>query len=358
MVDELVFHLGDCKTGSTSIQFALSKKLVSSPAADICYETRMNHIPLAKTLTQPNGKSLRDKRFSHLRTVLEQSDARFGVVSAEHFEFVDPVRLKAALDAHLPEYDDRMRLIAYVRPHASRLLSAFSERTKRGTNTSSLEDFAEEFSKRPLLYYAPRFEKWRSVFGDRFSVRLFQRDRLTEGDVVRDFLGFVFGETPYELGDVRTQNESLSVQDIAMMRELAMHSSGLGLNTSEELKSFGWFVAEFLANEPHPQAERPRLHRALAERVAEYYREDAAQMDREFFDGTPLSDALDASIGKAAEAPQSFDASDHFRPEEMRNIRVWASLLSRIVSSDTAHFNWAVRRPDVRDPHPPRYKAK
>lgn len=357
MVDELVFHLGDCKTGTTSIQGVLAARAWTARCGDIAYPARFNHIPLAKTLSVPKERPHEADRFARLREALDGSAAAHGVVSAEHFEFVDPEQVQAAIQRHLPGYADRLRLVAYVRPHADRFLSTFAERSKKGVYDGTPEQFHAELVEKQLLFYAPRFEKWRALFGDRFTLRPFIRDRLYRGDVVQDFFRYLFGSEDFEITRDSDRNESLSVEDIAMMRaihrRIRRRSKGLG----PAQQAFGWYMSNFLGATPNPGGTKPRLHRSLAETLVETYRADAAALDAEFFEGTPMSDALEAAPGKSVEEVQSFDLKDHFGPAERRRVRVWADFLQRMMSADPEHFMWAVRDPDQRAPQPPRARA-
>jgi len=354
MVGELVFHLGDCKTGTTSIQAVLAGRAWRADRGEITYPTRFNHIPLAKTLSVPKERPLEEKRFTKAREALDASDAAYGVISAEHFEFVDPEKVHAAIHRHLPDYVDRLRLVAYVRPHADRFLSTFAERSKKGVFGGSLEEFHAESAQAGLLVYAPRFEKWRALFGDRFTLRPFIRDQLYRGDVVQDFFHYLFGSEGFEITRETDRNESLSVEDIAMMRaihrRIRRQSKGLG----PAQQAFGWYMSNFLGATPSPGGTKPRLHRALAERIVETYRADAEALDAEFFEGTPMADALAAAPGKAVDAAQSFELKDYFGPAERRRVRVWADFVLRLMESDPEHFMWAVRDADQRPPQPPR----
>ncbi|MFT7595545.1 MAG: hypothetical protein ACI8R4_002874, partial [Paracoccaceae bacterium] len=51
MINELIIHLGDTKTGSTSIQRALVNKACKSPGVSIEYPTANNHTALVNTLS-------------------------------------------------------------------------------------------------------------------------------------------------------------------------------------------------------------------------------------------------------------------------------------------------------------------
>lgn len=356
MVGEIVFHLGDRKTGSTSIQSVLAKRNWSFPAGDIVYPAKFNHIPLAKALSAPGEKRFAVDRFARVREAFEASDAAHGVISAEDFEYVDPQAVQDAIRRHLPDYVDRVRLVAYVRPHADRLLSAFAERSKKGVFQGSLEAFHDEILQSGMLHYAPRFAKWRTVFGDRFTLRPFVRDALYRSDVVWDFFRYLLGSEAFEITGPTRQNESLSVEDIAMMRAIHTQIRKLTKEQKPAQQAFGWYMSNFLGAAPAKEGTKPALHRALAEQVAEAYRADAAELDAGFFDGTPISDALAAAPAKAVAEPQSFRAVDHFRPAERRHFRIWAQFLLRLIEADPEHFAWAVRDPGQRAALPPAHR--
>lgn len=355
MVDDIVFHLGDCKTGTTSVQGVLASGSWSAPGNAIVYPARFNHIPLAKTLSVPAEKPKEAARFAAVREAFAKSDATHGVISAEHFEFVNPDELARAIETHLGAYAGRIRLVAYVRPHADRLVSTFAERAKKGLFMGSLEDMHESLAADRLLFYTPRFQRWRSLFGDAFTLRPFVRDRLWQGDVVQDFFKYVMGEGEFEITRPTDRNESLSVQDIAMMRAVhaMIRKRHRGQKMRQTQQALGWYMADLLGQAPLKKGTKPRLHRDLVARVVDAYAEDAAALDAAFFDGAPLSRALASAAEKAVELPQSYDAKEYFTPAERRQFRVWTKLLMRVMEADPDHFAWAVRPPSQRAPHPP-----
>lgn len=358
MVNEIVFHLGDCKTGTTSVQSVLAGGGWISPqgvqGGDILYPARVNHIPLAKTLSVAAERPHEAVRFARLRAAFEASAAPLGVVSAEHFEFVDPAALRAAIERHLPDYAGRIRLIAYVRPHADRLVSTFAERTKKGLFAKSLKAMHAQLIEDRLLFYTPRFEKWRALFGEAFTLRPFLRERLYQADVVADFFHFLFRGAPAGLRAQGARNESLSVEDIAMLRAIHAQIRRRGTAQRPAQQALGWYLSDLLAAAPGTGGTRPRLHRALARQVAECYRADAAALDAAFFDGTPMSDALAAAPDKAVERAQSFAPADHYGAADLRRFAALADLFSRMIAADPEHFMWALRPPEQRVPRKPR----
>lgn len=349
MVEELVFHLGDRKTGTTSIQSILAAEAWEAAGESICYTARFNHNPLANKLQQ-NANDLK-QQFVRIRQQLSKSAAKIGVISAEDFEIVDPEVLRDALKKYMPKMLGQIRLIVYVRPHADRLVSTFAERSKKGLFMQSLSAMHDRTEESGMLYYAPRLRKWREVFGDRYEVRPFVRSELLNGDVVQDFFSFALGTSDFKITQPTQANESLSVEDISMMRLL--HQTFRNDQTSsmvDQRKAFGWYMSEHLGRIPSVGGTKLRMHKALAKKVAKTYREDAEILDREFFGRPVFVPALEAAPSKAIDEPQSLRAEDHFSPEDIRRYQAFASILQHLMASDPQHFNWALRPEEQRRP--------
>ena len=250
MINELIIHMGDTKTGSTSIQRVLSHEMWNAPDRSIVYPALSNHNGLAMTLTQKRAFDKRPVRFERLYEKFTTSDAEFGIISAEHFQFVDPRVFDEAVRTFWPDLSERMRLVAYVRPHASKILSAFAERVKLGLS-DSLEQFIDTTAERSLFDYAPRFESWREVFGERFTLRPFIREQLHKGDAVQDFFRFVFGDEEFHIAGEAEANSSLSLSQLAVMRDLHEHMRsrmprGNAPRIREVREAIGRLVAEHL----------------------------------------------------------------------------------------------------------------
>jgi hypothetical protein len=350
VVGELVIHLGDCKTGTTSIQATLAKRLWRADGQDIAYNVPFNHIPLAKSLTE--GGLERIRRCQREAMGLGNSDAPFGVISAEHFEFVDPARLQEAITEFFPDYRNRLRLIAYVRPHADRILSTYAERTKKGEIDLDLDDFAKVVVRRGRFVYHKRFAKWRALFGDQFTLRPFIRSELVDGDVVTDFFSFLLRGAPFSVPANRTQNQSLSVEDLMMMRHIQRRMGAQG-SIHDAQRAFGWNFSEILGAAPWPEGHKGtklRLHRQLAETLIDVYRQDAAILDRDYFADrdAPMTRALDASLANTTDMPVSTDPAHYHDPAALRLMQCWGDFMVRMAATDGRAYLRMVSSPEYR----------
>ncbi|WP_334065017.1 hypothetical protein [Limimaricola cinnabarinus] len=342
MVGEIVFHLGDCKTGTTSIQRTLALGSVVSPHRSLIYPTQANHIPLASSLHRSQEAKFAEKRFADLARKLKKSDADTAIISAEAFEFVDPRALKKMIDSHLSPWKGRMRFISYVRPHADRLVSAFAERTKQGGHIGDMDALFDRFLEKKFLHFAPRFHSWRETFGEAYTLRPMVRSMLREGDVVTDFLDFVFEGQEFSFDPVPLANESLTLSDLAALRkihEVLRQETDSNLAVRKARHTFGWNMAILLSALPRPKvADKPKLHADLARRVVETYREDAAIIDRDFFGldaaSGPMSQALVAAPARAAATPQPIAPEAYFDAAALRMLQGSGEMFARVIQYD------------------------
>lgn len=346
----LIFHIGDKKTGTSAIQQALVRGAWRCDAVRLAYPVgadRPKHHWLATGFVKRNQARI-DTQFAHLAQMIAQLEADVAVISSELFQDVDPARLAEAIARHLPDHADRAEVIAYARPHAARLVSSYAQVVKLGHFTGDLERFADTRLADGRLKMAERFERWRAVFGARFTLRPMQRDHLEGGDVVRDFLHHALAGAAFELDALPGANESLSVGELALLRRFhillarqhkALRDAVGGKTLDKARNRIGDRLAVHLAARAARGGERLHLHRALAERVAAGCAEDASRCDAAFFAGTPMQDALRDAAERAPETAQSLSVKDHFPPELYRQLPVWAGIIRDMVLHDPQGWN-------------------
>lgn len=318
MIGELILHLGDFRTGTTAIQTWLR---AHGEAHGIYYPPGFNHAPLAHSL--PNHQA-REEHFEAMADHMAGSDAPYAVISAEHFEFSDPADLAEALARYMPRQTVRMRLISYVRPHPQSYLARFSESAKIGSFEGDLDAYLDWPQTPRRMTYAPRFERWRRIFGEAFTLRLYDRGHFTGGDVLRDFVDFVTGADPGP--QTLEANPSPGLEALAYAR--AFHRA-LG-PLPDEATATRWTLGRHLGRQiaAHDMIQTPlQLHRSLAERLVDRFHADAAATDAAFFDGTPLSDALAAAPAEALDFPLSLAPEDHLGAQTLEAVTLWGEMM-------------------------------
>ncbi|MWB77480.1 hypothetical protein GLS40_05535 [Pseudooceanicola sp. 216_PA32_1] len=308
----LVLHIGDCKSGSTAIQSVLaagSYTISGGTPVRLKYATAgrpeaLNHHRLSNSLHMDQARQFRDRAWGRLGDEFRSNDSDILVVSSERFEFTAPGDVRAALEQFLPESLDTLEIVAYVRPHAARLLSGYAQNIKQGLFNGELPEFLEQVQKEKRFDYADRLISWRDTFGaDRVSVRPMIRSDLQGQCVVHDFLTACVAGTgnTVKVEKIPDANSSLGAEALALMREVTrrlreqnpaqnQQRANMLQRFAHNLETSGKFVSDALQLDP-----------ALAAQVRDIYGADADRCDAEFFGGPVLRNALDKAVAQAQE---------------------------------------------------------
>jgi hypothetical protein len=326
MTRRLVLHIGDCKTGSTILQSMMARGDAVAEGLRLFTPGAGSHGGLARALG--DRPQLYPQRWERMAKRLSEEDCDIAVLSSELFEFIAPEAVGRALETHFPALAAEARVIVYVRPHASRVLSQFAENVKLGHSMGSLSAFADKFMNDGRLDYAGRMERWRAVFGERLVVRPFVRSELDNGDVRHDFMTVLLEGAPYTMRDSgQDDNASLTVPDLALMRLIQSRFDAEGSLSMDSRVAFGKRFGRLLRDNPGRVAgDRLRLTEGLYARLAETCQKDALRMDETWFGHSCFALELErASLGLVSEA-QSLDAQEYFTAETLRQARVWAEM--------------------------------
>lgn len=348
MVKKLVIHLGDSKTGSTSIQSTLANRKWESDAHTLFYSAKFNHSRLADTLYRKSCEKFRAERFQSVARKLNRSDADIGVISAEQFEFCNPKLLSDAIGEYLPQYKDNLQLVSYIRPHTSRILSSYAQQIKRGVYGGELGQFCHYFfQEKKRIHYSERCQSWKDVFGDAYIVRPLIPALLKGGDVVTDFLYLCFDDDQFSVRALIRNNESLGVEDLSVLRHIHARLDTVNGKYIPNHRLFGAHFSELLMQLPSIKSTKLAFHRSLFKEVVEMTKVDVDQSDKLYFQeyGSPFKTAMIDAGQKLVDCQQSIDISDHFSQEAIRIVDCWIELIKIMSDSDPQTFQKMIRRP-------------
>lgn len=356
----LVLHIGDPKTGTSSIQHVLLNRLYDSEIT-VDYPDQLNAFPLANALSDPKQAAFRTPRWGRLAAWLHASQADVAIVSAEQFFRVKPAVLQAALDEFLPDHARSIRIVAYVRPHTKRLLSAYMQRTKAGLYQGDLQGFFDRSKRENLLHYAPRFAQWRGTFGDRFTLRPMIRTQLKDGDVVADFIGLALQGAAFTLHGTVDANPSVPLEYLTGLREVqaVLKRNAVATGTRQ---SVGDRINHSLATLGPGTGTALRLPQALYAQVHAYCAEDAAALDAAFFDSPLMTDALNSAAADALAIGQPLLAQHHYSGQTLVQLRKQARQLATLFKKRPTAWTVAYeheigQRPANDKPVPPPVRA-
>ena len=341
---KIVCHIGDHKTGSTAIQSTLANGSFTVPDTSLVYartcrpERGIAHFQFSGALEAGRRKAVA-KFLAALATEIAQTKPDVIVLSSEGFEGQKPEEMKDALTRGLADVDHELQIIAYVRPHAARILSSFAERVKIGLFTGTLEEFSQRSKRTGRFKYVPRFQGWRDAFGASFVLRPMVRDHLRDRDVVSDFLNIALDGADYSLQAAPSANESLSLQDLAMVRALQdrlRNKDGATVEQRTEIRSMQHNIGRNLAHLLRPNLDgtpsKLKLHQTIADDIATFYEYDAMELDEMFFNGAPMATELRNAPNDALAEPQSLELDALFSLSEQRLLRIWLDLTATMIN--------------------------
>ena len=339
----LVLHVGDYKTGTSAVQRAVvncASPLAETPKGALLYPVsgrgdQKVHHSLAWELLDSPMYAPRQGGWAELGEEIREVRPDIALVSTESLESVPPGAIAAALERRLADSFDGLQVVAYVRPHAERILSAYSQKVKTGQVAEALPAFVRRAIADDQFRYAPRLAAWRDAFGDAFTARPYIRDRLTDRDIVADFLHLTLDMTPADIGadTIIAVNDSPSLEAVLAMRKLVA-ALGCAKNRQEALwhehnvlRPIRAGLEEHYAN----SGKRLQFPAKLADRVAEAYRNDAEQVDNVCWAGEPIfaSALVDtARKAQASPAPMKLEVA---APLDAELHRLYASAITKIV---------------------------
>lgn len=275
---KLVVHIGEIKTGSTSIQTALAAGTVPKTGLTLHYPCdSLNHNSLeplfraGATADAPRIKRIR-------RSITNNSAADISVISAERFSTIPPDSIERTLSNCFGDLVSEVSIIHYIRPHFGRAVSAYAEQVKIGSTDLSLPEFLDAAIQEKRYHSAHRIQKWKDVFGPAYSVRIMSRNTLVNQDVVADFFAATLGTIPSDWSSPSQVNASLCAEGTTYVRSLQSHLTG----RLRALRHALGYEFEYLYNKATPTAKRTKLaiDRTKASEFYEAHVNDALEVDR------------------------------------------------------------------------------
>lgn len=338
----LIIHIGDHKTGSTSIRNAFASGRVQLSKASVDYPTPLNHNYLKPhfaglTSDDPAQRRRAQRVFRRLARAVRDSRADFCLISAEEMAGIGAPLVHRAVTEFLTGCADRIQVVGYVRPHAGKILSSFAEQAKIGNFQHTLEDFVNRQVNHDRALYMPRFSLWQELFGEDFSLRPMQRELLHQGSVVHDFVHGCFGD-PFEIAEGPQDNESLGLEDLMRVRVVQSRLQGC---EKRQRHTFGWEMARAMTKTPaQDKGSKLQLYPELATQIREACLDDARAMDRTFFGGDNILEAaLEQAVTSAAgNQVQSTMPADHLSAAERRSLEMFGDIAAAMMTNETG--NW------------------
>ncbi|MEO1191798.1 MAG: hypothetical protein AAFY02_08585 [Pseudomonadota bacterium] len=209
-----------------------------------------------------------------------------------------------------------IKIIIYVRQQADFLMSQYSTNVITGRSTQIT--YPTKNSIEWHMDYFKILQAWESVFGkDQIVARIFDREKLHERDVVRDFCK-VIGIPDAIVAQARMPerlNESLDFQTIEFLRLFNEHCPRLIEKKINPARSNIGGVLQSLSNK-----RRPRLPKKIFQRLQREMEDSNKKFRERYIDGV-REDPFDWSEKENTRSVQPLELDQAFR----LFVRVWAA---------------------------------
>jgi hypothetical protein len=228
MNTKVYLHIGGEKTGTTSLQYFLTRNALELKRAGFHYPCELNnicfergaHFPVAACLIRERTDFISEERQQKLPFVLGAlaqtvSGAHSTILSCEHFSsrLIHSRQVETLRDALSA---DNIKVIYYIREPSDLALAAWSTYVrcggKREFNADDITPENRYFNHLEIL------NLWGSVFGEQnLIVREYNRASLAERDIRKDFCALLGIQTaPMKFEE--DQNQSLDAQRLQVLR--------------------------------------------------------------------------------------------------------------------------------------------
>jgi hypothetical protein len=183
-----LLHIGTNKTGTSTLQRYLGSNRDKLLQQGIWYP-HIGSFPMAH---HDYALGIRKKDFAERKVDPEiirnpPPGTEVVLLSSEAFHTISSVE---AVAEWFPP--DQTQIVLYLREHVSYLASWYQQSAQERLMTCSFQEFAELFRRD----FAGLVERWRKIYGDNVRVRPYDRERLRDGDIVKDFFWTAFRSEP------------------------------------------------------------------------------------------------------------------------------------------------------------------
>lgn len=285
-------HIGLGKTGTKTIQRFLKKNRRPLRALGYLYPDPgaggNAHYNLAYQLLHPRKLKPGRKTWEDMARLAAENPRKTILLSAETFGAFKAKDI-SAVQRFLPHAD--LRMIVYLREQSALLESWYSQRIKNGAASEDIEVFGD--SVLDGMSFTRLLKPWRDILGrDKMSVRVFDRSRFVNNDLIDDFLSTIglpvqrvhAGYVPISAHNVTPGPKALSLIDV-VRGELSAHAASMGLGNEHVRRALTSVLQSSVRQ--WPKEERVRL--LTPERRAEVERRfasDNALVLEEYLNGS------------------------------------------------------------------------
>jgi hypothetical protein len=275
---KIIVHVGQDKTGTTHIQNTLFNNARKLKVHGILYPSvgisaKAHHALSGKIIDLSEAERPRHvllgttQDAAHILKEIEESDPMETLIlSSESLGNIVEKNMEGfqKFDSYLRDFSSNVRYVAYVRDPVERFPSLTSQAFMRIATVPIID----------RAINVANLMAFKELFGERFSLRVYDRAKFEAGDVLADFLKTVTDYTPLfnELEKAVHANRSLSAEGMYILQTIAfihqMRNPTSFPNHCEEVQEIARLIRVTSASIPMRGSARVHDHIALAIRSA------------------------------------------------------------------------------------------
>jgi hypothetical protein len=312
MIDELIIHVGNHKTASTSMQKCLREKSYEVDD-DVYYpETvggpvQYNHNYYIRSLRTEHQTD----RFGHLLNLLRNTDRSKAVISSAAYAYFHGSDLKDHVEEYYRPLARNIRLIKYIRPHLSSLVSSYTELVRIGLFSDTIYNLLESPMGNRMVLHHDNPRSLKRYFGESVEIVPMIPEALIGNDPVTDILHRIFRDHKVKIKRSHTDNIMVSAQHLSVIKELQASNFG----SEDDKKGYGYEYSRSLSDIWSPEnSVKFQISKASAKKFSvgkNGLLEDALRCDRFLFDQPYLEKALYDFIGSCPAQDVSLKMDDY-----------------------------------------------
>ena len=265
---EIIVHIGQHKTGTSTIQKFLEINQRALRNYGVCYPCSHNkHVHFAKSLLEDSGHKER------LNVLFRDADRKTKkmVLSAEAFSKLDIDEIRVLRKVLTRK--NTVKIVVYLKRQDLSLESRYIEVMKAGRLYRNMNQFLRAENVRFQLNYYSFCKRWINVFGqENVDIRICERTQTPS--LVKDFLSTVSDILKYEdFKEVENKNVKPNLNELRVFHGLM--SDSVFSNAAECMT----FVKDLTISGPKSYR---LIERDQALRIMENYKDSNAKLASEF----------------------------------------------------------------------------
>ncbi len=284
MVQQLIVHIGDPKTGTTAIQHVLRNGAYNLDSPSIFYGASQHCNKLTHMIAQKKAYTDEQivQQWKPFSDTYNNSSASIGILSAESFTPCDPARVERIINKLFINSSADVRVVCYLRPHYDALLSRYVQHIKNGQFTGDLIEYYEVI--KTSLFYAQRLKKWRNSFNN-FELFVYDKEVLYDQDSVSDFFRNVIRAKNFIIHDREEKNVSLTLPELAICNYYYVALFGECKNRTRRIRNYPKpyiKIDEYIKGhgKNHTSQPKPSVPLALWKAMFKDFIADAKEVDQ------------------------------------------------------------------------------